>query len=1817
MYKNNKTIFASSLRAFLAAMMLVILSGVGASAQTDMRITDVNPMAMPQPGAYGLRVLTPTMLELTLISTKAKDGAVTNWNFVSGGSLSAPAASEFQVTVGTQTVGVQLVGFKRRPLYAPLNTRDLRIGNSIYLQLNSAITDGQVVTVKNASGRLWGSDKNYTTAADPLRFNPAIHVNGEGYMPNYVKKAMVGYYLGSMGEMTVPSGAGFRIIDVNSGSVVHTGVLTSRKDVGYSYSPTPYQLVYEADFTGFKTPGEYRVQVPGMGASFAFMINEGVAGTFARGYALGLYHQRCGHANDYPHSRHQKGACHAKPVLVPDMTFAAVNSTLANVTGDYASSQSGAPQLKDVNSSLYPFVNKTAFDATGGHHDAGDYSKYTINVAQLANSLVFAADSHSGAGQLDNLGTPESGDGISDVLQIAKWELDFLAKLQDADGGFYFLVYPKDRRYEDTASLVGTDLGDTQVVFPKTTAATAASVAALAQAASSPKFKAAYPAVAAEYLAKAKKGWAFLETAWAKYGRDGAYQKITHYGNEFRDRDEIAWAACELYLATGEAKYHTELTGSFDPADPETRRWTWWRMFEGYGAAIRSYSFAVRSGRLPAGSLNAAFLAKCDAEIVAAGDDQVKYVKDSAYANPFPTWNKPFRSAGWFMSVEQTFDVATAYQLSAKPDYIEALIGAMNYEAGCNPLNMGFLTGVGWKRQRETVNQYANNDRRVLPPSGIPIGSVWPGAPSIWQYGSELTSLVYPTDSTTANDMFAPYEKWTDTFHVATEMVNPQQARGLGATAWLMAQTAIKSQVWKAATATITGLPASVPAGQKVTIGLFSSAVDLNQATIVWEARDQDPTPAQNFTFAAKNTGPQWVEAEALLPDGRRVFAKADFNATTATDTAPNLTQSAPVSVSPDVVALYHLDNNLTDAAGKQGALANAANAAFDDSNLGWMATRVGANLHFLDLGDQATVAIPYADTWAADTQGIIVEAMIYVNQFKGYNKANATLISLERNWNAFMELREDMYGGPVLRLGNTTTINSAQVKPALTSNEWHHIRMSIDKTGYTVKIDGQTVGSVANSELVNWNVSGPATLKFGNFDGWIDEVVVRHVRTSYPDGGDTTPVNTPPTIALTSPTSGASFTAGNSITLNATASDSNGSVTKVEFYQGSTKLGEDTTSPYSFTWSAVPAGSYNITARAIDNAAASTTSGTATVSVTTAPVTVDAPGISPNGGSFADSVAVSLATSTAGATIRYTVDGSTPTTSSTAYSAPINLTSSSTVRAIAVLNGTSSSATSASFTVTATPPDDGTVTGTLAKFVTTDTTSAGNWKGVYGKEGFNVVSDTTQYPNGLQVTPTGKSDWVWAWSTTDTRGLLKASSTDRILALWYSATSFTVDVSVTDAKAHRMSAYFVDWDNLGRSQTVEVIDAVTGAVLDTQTVSGFTSGKYLSWDIAGKVRLRITRTGPSNAILNGLFFDPAATVTQPPVNQAPTVALSSNGSSFVAGANVTLSATASDADGSVAKVEFFHGATKLGETTSAPYTFTWNNVSVGDYSITAKATDNTGASTTSSPISINVTAPAVVIAAPVISPNGGTFTNSVTVSFSTSTTGATIRYTTDSSTPTAVSTAYTAPISIVSSKTIKAVAFLNGASSAVTTASLTVVSGPVVSGSSAKYVRTDLKTRGNWKGVYGSEAYTVIGNGSKPLSFGTMTVTGKQDWTWAGSTADVDGLLKVASSTDRLASSWFSAASFELNINITDGKSHRLALYSCDWDQAGRSQTVEIINASTGALLNRQIVSSFASGRYTVWEIKGNVRVRITRTGGPNAAVNGIFFDAVPLQTL
>lgn len=273
---------------------------------------------------------------------------------------------------------------------------------------------------------------------------------------------------------------------------------------------------------------------------------------------------------------------------------------------------------------------------------------------------------------------------------------------------------------------------------------------------------------------------------------------------------------------------------------------------------------------------------------------------------------------------------------------------------------------------------------------------------------------------------------------------------------------------------------------------------------------------------------------------------------------------------------------------------------------------------------------------------------------------------------------------------------------------------------------------------------------------------------------------NTPPTISITSPANNTTFTAPASITINATATDANGTVTNVEFYNGTTLIGSDASSPYSFVWNNVAAGTYTITAKSTDNAGATTTSAAITVTVNACTSTAIIPYLQVNGGAWLQ-----------------------------ASAATVNV-------------------------------------------------------------GDQIVFGPQPNVGG-----------TWSWTGCGTTGS-------------------------------------------SREQTIGPASTCSSTATYTNTCGAQSTQTF------------------------------SITVNTPPtINiSAPT-----NNSSSCAGSTITLTASASDAGGSISKVEFFDGAALLTTLTVAPYTYQWTNAGQGTHSITAKATDNGNATSTSSVVNITVNA--------------------------------------------------------------------------------------------------------------------------------------------------------------------------------------------------------------------------------------------------------------------
>lgn len=174
--------------------------------------------------------------------------------------------------------------------------------------------------------------------------------------------------------------------------------------------------------------------------------------------------------------------------------------------------------------------------------------------------------------------------------------------------------------------------------------------------------------------------------------------------------------------------------------------------------------------------------------------------------------------------------------------------------------------------------------------------------------------------------------------------------------------------------------------------------------------------------------------------------------------------------------------------------------------------------------------------------------------------------------------------------------------------------------------------------------------------------------------------------------------------------------------------------------------------------------------------------------------------------------------------------------------------------------------------------------------------------------------------------------------------TAISIAATATDADGTIAKVeFFAGTNKLGEKTTAPYVYAWTNTAAGTYAITAKAT------DNAGATATSAATTIIVTAVL----------VPPPPANPAPTVSLTSpaNSATFTVGTTINIAANAADVNGTVAKVEFFAGNTKLGEKVTAPYTYAWTNSAVGGYSLTAKATDNLGAATTSTAVNVAVTA--------------------------------------------------------------------------------------------------------------------------------------------------------------------------------------------------------------------------------------------------------------------
>jgi hypothetical protein len=168
----------------------------------------------------------------------------------------------------------------------------------------------------------------------------------------------------------------------------------------------------------------------------------------------------------------------------------------------------------------------------------------------------------------------------------------------------------------------------------------------------------------------------------------------------------------------------------------------------------------------------------------------------------------------------------------------------------------------------------------------------------------------------------------------------------------------------------------------------------------------------------------------------------------------------------------------------------------------------------------------------------------------------------------------------------------------------------------------------------------------------------------------------------------------------------------------------------------------------------------------------------------------------------------------------------------------------------------------TTATIVKQDSTTEGNWIGVYGSNGSAVAgsSTTSSLPSSTFAKFYGVSTFTWEASTTDARALEIPGGSRRVAAAWYNNAD-VLAVDFADGQPHDLALYSVDWTNIGRVEEIQVFSRTTGAVLDTETIANFANGVYLQWVITGSVLIVVTPLVGPNAVVSGIFFDPATSL--------------------------------------------------------------------------------------------------------------------------------------------------------------------------------------------------------------------------------------------------------------------------------------------------------------------------------------------------------------------
>lgn len=506
-----------------------------------------------------------------------------------------------------------------------------------------------------------------------------IRVNQIGYYPNATKRFVLADSV---------SYEHFEVLDQVTSKVVFEGDLSEVRHWDLSGED-----VRIGDFTQFTTQGKYTIQIPGLGQSYAFEIKDNVLQKPLLGSVKALYYQRASQG-------------------LPEMFGGKWHRKMGH---------------SDKEVAFHASTGKTGIKLSDrGWYDAGDFGKYVVNGAFSLGQLIMLYEQYPEVIKDMALNIPESGNGVSDLLDELKYELDWLVTMQDDDGGLFFKLTTKKfdgmiMPHEGTLK---------RYIIGKSTAASLDFAAVAAKA-----YRVFLPideGYARECLRAAEGAW-----QWALANPDIAYKNpedisTGEYGDKNFD-DEFFWAAAELYATTQKATYLA--------AAQRYLKDTPFKVGIGWTGFMRYMGIFTLIEHLDEGD---SWKQELSAQVIDIADGLLTLTEQTAYFQPVNDFNWGSNSD----LANAALIIAQAYRITAEPGYLQGVREINDYIFGKNALGYSFLTGFGDK-----TPMFIHHRQSAADGIAAPVPGLLSGGPNSRQQDRKFAT--YPKG-------VAPMKSWVD-----------------------------------------------------------------------------------------------------------------------------------------------------------------------------------------------------------------------------------------------------------------------------------------------------------------------------------------------------------------------------------------------------------------------------------------------------------------------------------------------------------------------------------------------------------------------------------------------------------------------------------------------------------------------------------------------------------------------------------------------------------------------------------------------------------------------------------------------------------------------------------------------------------------------------------------------------------------------------------------------------------------------------------------------------------------------------------------------